>query len=222
MQGILGLGIMFAFLVVGGVSPRSEAETPAPSTILVLSDCLATAYGFDPHQNWVVLLEKRMQDRHWPYQVVNISNPGDTTQQGLEKLPAALKAYNPALVIVALGGNDGLRGFPTSFIDKNLSQITQLIQGHPSKMLLVRLGLPTNYGPAYQKQFSDVFIEIAKRYHLSDSLILIDAITGNAKNTQADHLHPKAQAQQAILDTLWPAIERDLTAIATEAGASHD
>ncbi|MBP6103741.1 MAG: arylesterase [Gammaproteobacteria bacterium] len=216
MHGILRLGVILSFLVLLlGPSRAFGLTDPAPpiltsSTILVLSDCLAEAYGFDPDQSWVLLLSKRLSDQQWPYQVVNISNSGDTTQQGLEKLPEALKQYHPALVIVALGSNDGLRGFPTPFIYENLSQITALIQGYPAKILLVRLGLPTNYGPVYQKQFSSIFDRLEERYHLSNSMILIDAISSQAQNKQFDNLHPSAEAQQVILDALWPAIKRNL------------
>lgn len=164
---------------------------------------MGTAYGFEPTQSWVSLLVKRLHDQQQPYTVVNISSIGDTSQEGLEKLPAALARYHPRVVIVALGANDGLRGFPTAFIYKNLSQIIECIRGQDARMLLVRLELPSNYGLVYQKQFADVFEQLDQHYHLADTLIRVDTLRHSLENKQADRLHPTIQAQQAILEILW-------------------
>ncbi len=175
--------------------------------IVILSDCLSIAYGFAPESSWVQKLDHRLQVMHYPYEVVNMSNGGDTTQQGLEKIPEILK-INPTLTIIALGGNDGLRGLDPVFIENNLSQIVQKIQENGSKVLLVRLlSLPTNYGSVYSKRFASIFDHLSQKYNLKT--VFVKSIEASNKKQQ-DNVHLSENAQIDILNTLWPHIIEDL------------
>lgn len=176
--------------------------------IVILSDCLSAAYGFDTKHSWVTLLETRLKKHRLPYTVVNLSNGGDTTQQGIEKIPDVLN-HHPALVILALGGNDGLRGLSPAFIEKNLAHIIASIQKRGHKILLVRLlPLPSNYGPAYCKRFAAIFEQLRQQYHIK--LVTIKTLESGAKK-QDDNVHLSIDAQQDILEALWPDIVASLT-----------
>ena len=179
-------------------------------TIVVLSDCLGSAYGFDPALNWVTGLGVRLKNMHSSYQVINISHGGDTTEQGLEKLPQALLDYNPSMVIIALGGNDGLRGLSPDFIENNLMRMIALIQKQGAELLVVRFSLPMNYGPVYQKRFRNIFEKLDNVYHLKDRLIDIQSLEKAPEKKQWDRIHPTADAQGEILEALWPLIKKNL------------
>ncbi len=186
------------------------ASSPAYSIankIVILSDCLSIAYGFAPESSWVQKLDQRLKVMHYPYEVVNMSNGGDTTQQGLEKISEILKV-NPTLTILALGGNDGLRGLDPVFIENNLSQIIQKIQENGSKILLVRLlSLPTNYGSVYSKRFASIFDRLSEKHHLK--IVSVKSIEESNKKQQ-DNVHLSENAQMDILNTLWPYIIESL------------
>jgi acyl-CoA thioesterase-1 len=172
-------------------------------TILVVGDSLSTAYGINPEKGWVSLMEKRIQESHLPYQVVNISTGGDTTSDGVEKLPKALKRYHPAIVILALGSNDGLQGIQTTAIQNNLKQMIEFSKKNGSQTLLVGFLIPLNYGSVYRRKFEDVFINLANIYHLPRIPFLLKNVALNPELMQEDALHPNEAGQPIILDTVW-------------------
>ena len=195
-------------MVLLGFSPSVYSS---PSTILVVGDSLSAAYGININQGWVMLLAERLKQQHLPYQVVNISMSGDTTAQGLAKLPSALKQYTPTVVIIALGANDGLRGLPVSFIQQNLNQLVILSRQSQAKALLVGLLLPLNYGPLYRKQFEQVYKTVANHHHLYQVPFLLQDIALKPDLMQIDGLHPNATAQPLILENVWPFLKKTLS-----------
>jgi len=175
-----------------------------PPTILILGDSISAAYGIDTSQGWVALLQQRLRQEHFDYRVVNASVSGDTTRTGLNRLDAALQQYHPAIVIVALGGNDGLRGLPFSEIETSLSRIIEVSQQRGAKVLLAGVRLPPNYGAFYNSRFAALFRQLADSRQVALVPRLLDGIDEHADLMQADGIHPTAAAQVRILDNVWP------------------
>lgn len=169
---------------------------------------------------WPDLLEKRLDAKGYPHRVINASISGDTTRGGLARLPAALDRYQPAIVIVALGGNDGLRGLPPSEMEQNLSVIIERSQQSGAKVLLAGIQIPPNYGPAYTERFRAVYPELAGRYGIPLVPFLLEGVALDRELMQADGIHPKAEAQQLILDNVWPALKSLLDAAAPVAAVA--
>jgi acyl-CoA thioesterase-1 len=176
----------------------------APRSILVFGDSLSAAYGIRPEQGWVALLTQRLQSQGYGYAVVNASVSGETSDGGLERLPRALQLHQPAIVILELGGNDGLRGLPVSETHANLTRMVALAQAAGARVLLVGVRMPPNYGPRYTEEFARVFPEVANQYHLPLVPFLLENVALDPTRMQADGLHPNAQGEPAVLDTLWP------------------
>lgn len=187
------------------VSATYKAEEPY--TLLVFGDSLSAAYGIEEEQGWVTLLETKITDESWPYQVVNGSVSGETTTGGLERLPAMLNSYEPDLVVLELGGNDGLRGLPVSVMKNNLVNMVQLIQNSGAAVLLAGIQIPPNYGPRYTEPFFASFSEIANEEQIPLVPFLIDGIPQQPELMQNDGIHPKAEAQFMILENVWPHLE---------------
>jgi acyl-CoA thioesterase I len=179
------------------------AATPR-GTVLVLGDSLSAGYGLAPKSGWVDLLEKRLDTEGYEYRVVNASVSGETTSGGLERLPRALLLHKPDIVIVELGANDGLRGLPIAVTRGNLQKIISLARQAGAKVLLVGMRIPPNYGPRYTRDFEGMFGDLAKQFRLAFVPFFLKAIALDANSFQADRLHPNAQAQPALLATVWP------------------
>ena len=173
-------------------------------TILVFGDSLSAALGIRPEQGWVALLAQRVQSQGYGYQVVNASVSGETSAGGLERLPRALQLHEPAIVILELGANDGLRGLPVTAMRANLGRMVELAQAAHARVLLVGMRIPPNYGPRYTEGFAAVFSELAQQYHLPLVPFLLEKVALDPSLMQADGLHPNAGAEPAVLDTLWP------------------
>jgi len=173
-------------------------------TILVLGDSLSAALGIRPEQGWVALLAQRLQTQGYGYQIVNASVSGETTSGGLERLPRALQLHQPGTVILELGANDGLRGLPVSGTRENLARMVRLAQSAGARVLLVGMRIPPNYGPRYTEQFARVFPELANQYHLPLVPFLLEKVALDPTRMQADGMHPNAQGEPPVLETLWP------------------
>ncbi|HHW78476.1 MAG TPA: arylesterase [Xanthomonadaceae bacterium] len=193
---ILWLAILSSF--------PARAETP---TILVLGDSLSAAYGIPAEQGWVGLLQRRLAERGFPHRVVNASISGDTTSGGLSRLPAALERERPAIVILELGANDGLRGQPLTTISDNLARLIELSQKTGARVLLAEMRIPPNYGPSYTQKFQAAFGELAERYAIPLIPFLLEGVAGDPTLIQDDGLHPRAEAQGRILDNVWAVLE---------------
>ena len=179
----------------------------AEGTILIFGDSISAAYGMQREQGWVNLLSRRLVQNELNYQVVNTSVSGETTGGGLVRLPKALELHQPDLVVLELGGNDGLRGYPISSIHENLLEMTQLVQESQAKVLLVGMVLPPNYGKRYTRAFENLFKEIAVEREVRILPFLLEGITTPGELIQRDGIHPKPEAQSLILDDIWPHIQ---------------
>lgn len=168
-----------------------------------MGDSISAAYGIQREEGWVTLLENRLAADNAEWQVVNASISGETTGGGLARLPMALDTYSPRLVIIELGGNDGLRGYPIQQIHDNLLAMVKLAQASNRRVLLVGMQLPPNYGPRYTTAFAKTFTDVA--HTTSSHLVpfLLEAVALTPELMQNDGIHPKAQAQPMLLDTLW-------------------
>ena len=178
----------------------------AARTILVFGDSLSAGYGIRQDDAWPALLAQRLQQKRLDYNVVNASISGETSSGGRTRLPAALDKHSPAVVIIALGANDGLRGLPIATLRDNLATMTASAQQKKARVLIVGQRLPPNYG-AYAVQFHSVFGEVAKARKAALVDFLLDGIADQPQFFQADHLHPTREAQPRLLDNVWAGLE---------------
>jgi acyl-CoA thioesterase-1 len=217
-----------ATLLLGPVSPEGFARAatpvaavptaaPAAPVVLVVGDSLSAGYGIKPQEGWVALLEGRLRTEGYGYRVVNASISGDTTTGGLRRLPRALASHKPAVVIIELGGNDGLRGTPIDVMRRNLVQMIELAQAAGARVILAGMQIPTNYGAAYTKAFAGVYPELAKRYGLPLVPFFLDGVALDPTLIQADGIHPTAEAQPKLLANVWPVLRPELKPARTEA-----
>lgn len=184
----------------------TAAADDAPPTILVYGDSLSAAYNIPRERGWVALLQQRLRQQNFPYRVVNASVSGETTSGGLSRLPAALKQHKPAIVVLELGANDGLRGLPVSNMQDNLRSMIAACQAAKARVLLVGMRIPPNYGPRYTQEFAASYPSLAKHYDLPLLPFLLDGVAGRPELTQDDGLHPNAAAQGKVLDNVWKAL----------------
>lgn len=187
--------------------------------LLVFGDSLSAAYNMAEEQGWVALLEQRLRDQQRSWQVVNASVSGETSSGGLARLPAMLEAYQPDLVVLELGGNDGLRGLPVASLEQNLRQMLQLIEDSGATAILAGIQIPPNYGPRYTEPFARLFPDLAAAEGIPLIPFLIDGIPQQPELMQADGIHPTAAAQPLVLDNVWHVLEPVLAS--TEAGSKE-
>ena len=177
--------------------------THAASTLLILGDSLSAAYGLDQNDGWVSLLERRLAREDYPVRVVNASISGDTTGGALARLPAELAQHKPSLVLVELGGNDGLRGLPLQQMRRNLADIITACRAGGARVILAGMRLPPNYGRAYTRGFEQVYAELAEEYDVTLIPFLLAGLEDGTADFQADAIHPDREAQAVILDNVW-------------------
>jgi acyl-CoA thioesterase-1 len=177
----------------------------AAKTILVVGDSLSAGYGLRPEQAWPSLLAQRLAERHADYNVVNISISGETTAGGRSRLAPALQTYRPAVVIIALGANDGLRGLALDQMRGNLDAMIAAAQKNGARVLLAGMRLPPNYGP-YAEEFQAAFVNLARARKTALLPFLLEPVASRPELFQSDNLHPTAAAQPLILDHVWAAL----------------
>jgi len=177
------------------------AEAPR---LVVVGDSLSAGYGVADGQGWVDLLARRIQEQGFPHQVVNASITGDTSQGGLTRLPALLQREQPALVIIELGGNDGLRGIAPSVMADNLRQMIAQAQAAAAQVLLIGVEIPANYGPAYRQRFHDAYYEVSQEAGVPLIPSFLQQVALQPELMQADGIHPNEKAQPVMLDVVWP------------------
>jgi len=183
-----------------------SAATHAAPVVLVFGDSLSAAYGIPRESGWVHRLEQRLAQEKFAHRVINASISGETTAGGRSRIEDTLAQHRPAIVIVELGANDGLRGLPLAAMQENLEAVIAACRRHRARELLVGLQLPPNYGIAYAQKFQDVYGQLAKRHKLGMVPFLLDGFADNRELFQADNLHPTAQAQPLMLENVWPAL----------------
>ena len=198
------------------VSAGAQAATSR--TIVVLGDSLSTGYGITVQQGWVNLLTQRLASEGYGYKVINASVTGETTQGGVSRLPRVLELHRPEIVIVELGGNDGLRGLPLNASRENLQRTITLARNAGAKVLLVGMMIPPNYGPRYGQEFRDMFGALATRNSIALVPFLLDEVALNPELMQKDGIHPNARGQPRMLENLWPGLKPLLVAPRKPAG----
>jgi acyl-CoA thioesterase-1 len=190
-------------LIVASVS--AKAETPV---ILVFGDSISAGYGLARvEQGWVSLLQTRLKEQEYGYQVVNASVSGETTAGGLARLPRALMLHRPAIVVLELGGNDGLRALPVAQMRTNLSRMVDLAAAAGAKVLLLGMRMPPNYGPDFTEQFRRSYDDLAQDRKLPLVPFLLNGIALLPNLMQADGIHPNELGQPKLLDNVWPSLK---------------
>lgn len=179
----------------------------AKNTILVIGDSISAGYGININKGWVALLQQRLDQEKYDYHVVNSSISGNTTSNGLGRIEQALATHQPQITIIELGGNDGLRGLPLPTIKSNLAKMIQLAQAANSRVLLIGVQLPPNYGLDYTQGFKNIFTEVGNEYHIPVVSLFLDKMDANTDLIQADGIHPTEKAQLLMLDHIWPAVK---------------
>ncbi|TFG84179.1 MAG: arylesterase [Chromatiales bacterium] len=179
-------------------------------TVLVVGDSLSAGHGIAQEESWVALLGERLRTEGYGYAVVNASITGDTTTGGRKRLPRALKVHRPAVVIIELGGNDGLRGTPIAVMRSNLAGMIELSEAAGAHVVLAGMQIPTNYGGPYTRDFAAVYPELATKYGTGLIGFFLDGIALDITLFQADGIHPTAAAQTILLDNVWPVLEPKL------------
>ncbi len=198
---------MRGWLLGGALVSLVWAQGVLAGTLLVVGDSISAGLGLEPGQGWVDLLERRLAERGLKYHVVNASISGDTSAGGLARLPALLAGSAPELVIIELGGNDGLRGQSLQQLQKNLAAMIDRVSSGGAQVVLLGMRLPPNYGARYALAFSQVYTALAEEKQVSLVPFFLDGVGGVPGMMQADGIHPTAEAQPKMLDNLWPALE---------------
>ena len=177
-------------------------------TVMVLGDSISAGYGIEPQQAWVNLLQKRL-DQQYPKQhkVVNASVSGETTSGALARLPKLLQTHKPNVVVIELGGNDGLRGQPPQMIQKNLAQLIQQSQKANATVVVLGMKIPPNYGTAYSKAFENNYKMVSQQFKVKLLPFFLEGIAGNNSLMQKDLVHPNGKAQPILLNLAYPYIK---------------
>ena len=198
--------LLIVALILLAASAKAPAA-PQQHTILVLGDSISAAYGINPKQGWVHRLQQRLTRNNYDYTVVNASISGETTGGGLARLTHALHRHKPAIVVVELGGNDALRGYPLARISDNLSRILSLCHQVGAKTLLLPMRIPPNYGLEYSEAFFALFQQLAQDLGVAITPFFLEGVGAVSQLMQDDGIHPKAIAQERLLDNMWPELK---------------
>jgi acyl-CoA thioesterase-1 len=192
---------LLVFICLAGTAAAASGKT-----ILVYGDSLSAAYGIPAQRGWVALLAERLKRERLDYSVANASISGETTAGGLSRLAKVLEREKPAVMVLELGANDGLRGLPVAAMKKNLAAMIQQAQKAGARVLLVGIQMPPNYGPAYTASFQGAFAELAKQHKTALLPYLFEGFGEKYEMFQSDRIHPTAEAQEAVLKNVWPAL----------------
>lgn len=199
--------LVFAQSRPAATSTATAAKTPAAQrTVLVMGDSLSAGYGLAAHQGWVSLTAKKIAKEKPGWRVVNASISGETTAGGASRIAAELKRHKPSVVVIELGGNDGLRGLPLKQTRDNLDRMILAAQGANAKVLLIGMRLPPNYGPDYTRGFENAFRDLAAQRKTAFVPFLLQPIATDRDAFQNDQIHPTAAAQPKLRDHVWPAL----------------
>lgn len=207
--------MVLTVLAVAWLQPL-PAGAAGRGTVLVFGDSISAGYGIQREEGWVALLAERLPD----WQVVNASVSGETTGGGLARLPEALARHQPDLVILELGGNDALRGYPVARIRDNLREMVRLARAEADEVLLLGMQIPPNYGPRYTREFAQAFQDVAEAEAVTLVPFFLQQVALEPALMQDDGIHPTADAQPLLLEALWPTLAPLLEAAQSAGGAS--
>jgi acyl-CoA thioesterase-1 len=180
----------------------------ATQKLLILGDSLSAGYGMQQQQGWVHLLQQQLEKNQSPWTLVNASISGETTAGGLARLPELMTKHQPQAVLIELGGNDGLRGFPIAQIEKNLQQLLAEVKKHQAQPILMQTRIPPNYGPRYTKQFVALYPALAEKNQATYWPFFMDQVAVKPELMLADGIHPNEQAQPIIRDFIAPMLQK--------------
>lgn len=198
---------MRAWFLSAGLGLLLLSQGAAAGTVLIVGDSISAAFGLDTRVGWVALLEQRMKQEGFTDKVINASISGDTSAGGQARLPALLAEHKPELVILELGGNDGLRGQQPTQLQQNLASMIDRSRDAGAKVLLLGMQIPPNYGPRYTNAFKAVYSSLAEEKKVPLVPFFLEGVGGVPELMQADGLHPAAGAQQKLLENVWPTLK---------------
>ncbi|WP_319004939.1 arylesterase [Microbulbifer aggregans] len=184
-----------------------QVDADESRTLVVLGDSISAAYGIDEREGWVQLLRNRLAEKDLDISVVNASVSGETSAGGLARLPRLLSEHSPDWVVVELGGNDGLRGYPPKALQSNLLRMVKLARDGGAEVLLLGMQMPPNYGKAYTRAFAAVYPKVAEKEKVPLVPFFLEPVALEEGTMQSDGIHPTAKAQPALLDHVWPCLE---------------
>jgi len=186
------------------------AHSADDSTVLIFGDSLSAGFGIDVDQSWVALLQARLDALGYEHRVVNASISGETTEGGVARIEQALKRFQPRLIILELGANDGLRGFPADRLRGNLEKIIVAAKDSGADVVLLGIRIPLNYGPRYTAAFENTFRDVAAQQEVPWIEFFMEGIALNEELMQEDGIHPNIEAQPLLLENAWPIISASL------------
>jgi acyl-CoA thioesterase-1 len=200
---LLRAGLRWRALIAAGLLASASFAAAAAPLILVVGDSISAGYGISPTAGWTTLLQKRLEAERYPHRVVNASISGDTTAGGRARLAALLAQHHPAITIIELGGNDGLRGGNLDAMRNNLDAMAAMAQKAGSQVLIVGMRLPPNYGSAYVRRFDAAFADVARARNAALVPFMFEGFGENSAMFQPDRIHPLASAQPQLLENVW-------------------
>lgn len=201
LRALAGLGL----LLLIGASGATNAQDKAP--ILVLGDSISAAYGMPIERGWVTLLDTRLQQEGRPYRTVNASISGETSAGGLRRLPELLRSHQPHTVIIELGGNDGLRGYPVGQLQSNLRKMISLAEETGAAVLVLPMEIPPNFGKYYTDAFRASFMEAVEGTRAELGEFPLQSVALDQELMQADGIHPTEAAQPLIMESVWQTLQ---------------
>ena len=190
----------------------TNAQAIESPTVLIFGDSLSAGFGIDVDQSWAALLQQRLEEQGYEHRVVNASISGETTAGGAARIDSAIGEFSPDVIILELGGNDGLRGFPPARIKSNLELIARHARDSGAGVVLLGIRIPTNYGARYTQAFEAVYAEVATELDIKWIEFFMEGVALNDELLQEDRIHPNAEAQPILLDNAWPVIRDTLDA----------
>jgi acyl-CoA thioesterase-1 len=199
-----------AVSIIGVFVFAQSASADSRPIILVVGDSLSAGFGVDLEDTWIALLQTRLEEKGYGYRVVNASISGDTTGNGLRRLPRALGIHQPDILIIELGGNDGLRGLPVEIMRANLAKMITLGRDNGARIVLAGMLIPPNYGDDYANDFAGVFPELAAEFDTPLIPFFMEGVALDPSKMQGDGIHPNTAAQPILMETVWKMLEPEL------------
>lgn len=193
--------IFYSLIITIGSLASANASTE--QTMVILGDSLSAAYGIDEEQGWVQLLRNRLSDNNIKIRVINASISGETTGGGLNRLSKILREYQPKLLVIELGGNDGLRGYPIKHMKKNLQKMIKMAQDQQAKVILLGMKIPPNYGQRYSELFYNSYLSTAEKMGVALVPFFLEGVATNPELMQTDGIHPTVEGQPRMLNNVW-------------------
>lgn len=205
-------GAMLALALFATLATSAGSAYSAPKTVLVLGDSLSAEYGLARGTGWVALAEEKLRAQKIQATIINASVSGETTSGGRSRLPALLEKHKPALVVIELGANDGLRGLPVAAAEANLLAMTSAARKADARVMLIGMRMPPNYGRDYADKFYAMYGTLARQVNAPLVPFMLEGVADKPELFQPDRLHPVASAHPAILANIWPTLQKTLKA----------